>query len=165
MPLANIAMTGKIKGILIAVAGTALAGILAALWYQTSRLNSAQEENGRLTVRLEQAVEANETNQETIHALEEANAELLERIRLDAVAAEKAARDARERAAELRRQREKAGRELDRALSSTPSCEELGRLDLAAACPALGGRLLSLYSRNRPDGDGGGGGPGPDPSP
>jgi septal ring factor EnvC (AmiA/AmiB activator) len=165
MMLGKIALTGKIRAVLITAGVAAVTALVAALWIQSSRLDSAHEQNGRLQVRLDAAVEANQTNQETIDELKKANAQLLERIRLDSVAAEEAAREARERAAELRKQRDEARRQLDSALSSTPSCEALAQLDLAGACPAFGDRLLDLYQRGRPDGDGDGRGPGSGPSP
>jgi septal ring factor EnvC (AmiA/AmiB activator) len=163
--LARIALTGKIKAGLIAAAVAAVAALVAALWIQTGRLDSALERNGELSTRLETAVEANKTNQETIDALQNANAQLLDRIRLDSVASEEAARSATERLEELRRQRDEARRRLESALSSSPSCEDLAGLDLAAACPAFGDRLLDLYQRGRPNGDGDSRGAGPDPSP
>lgn len=149
--LGKIALTGKIKAGLIAAAAAAVAALVAALWIQSGRLDAALTKNGELSTRLEAAVEANRTNQETINALQDANAQLLDRIRLDSVAAEEAARNATERLEELRRQRDEARRRLESALSSSPSCEDLAGLDLAAACPALRDRLLSLSERNRQD--------------
>jgi septal ring factor EnvC (AmiA/AmiB activator) len=157
--------TGKAKAILITAAVVAVASLVGALWLQTSRLDSALERNGELVTRLDSAVEANKTNQETISELQDANAALLDRIRIDSVAAEEAARNATERLEELRRQRDEAKRRLESALSSSPSCEDLARLDLAAACPAFGDRLRDLYQRGHPDGDGEGRGAGSGPSP
>jgi septal ring factor EnvC (AmiA/AmiB activator) len=150
MPLGRIALTSKIRAGLIAAAVAGVAALVTALWVQTSRLDSALEKNGELSNRLNVAVEANETNQETIDALQDANARLLDRIRADAVAAEEAARAARERLEELRRERDEARRQLGDALGSSPSCEALARMDLATACPAFGERLLDLYERSRP---------------
>lgn len=156
---------GGIKPILVTAGVVGVAALVAALWIQSGRLDRALAENGELRVRLDAVVEANETNVEAINALRKANADLLERIRLDEAAAAAAAREAAERAAELRRQRDEARRQLDSALSSTPSCEDLARMDLAAACPAFGDRLLDLYERGRPHRDGNGGGPGSGPHP
>lgn len=148
--LSKLVLTGKIRAILITAGVAAVASLVAALWFQTSRLDAALTQNGELRQRLETAVEANQTNQETIDELQDANARLLDRIRADTVAAEEAARNATERLEELRRQRDEARRRLDSALSSSPSCEDLARLDLASACPAFGDRLLDLYERSRP---------------
>ena len=149
----RIMLTGKARGWLAAGVVTAVAALIAALWIQTSRLDTAQRKTGELTTRLDAVVEANETNQETINALQEANTKLLERIRADALAAEEAARRAAERHEELRRLKEHARGQLRAALSSSPSCDELARLNLAAACPAFSDRLLGLYQRSSPDGD------------
>ena len=153
----RIMLTGKVRGWLAAGAVAAVAALIAALWMQTSRLDTAQERAGNLTARLDTVVDANKTNQETIDALQEANAKLLERIRVDSLAAEEAARRATERLEELRKQREDARRQLRAALSASPSCEALASLDLATACPAFGDRLLGLYQRSRPNRDGAGG--------
>lgn len=167
MPVMASVLTrlGGIKPILGAIAVTGVVALVAALWVQSGRLDRALAENGELRVRLDTVVEANETNMETINALRKANADLLERIRLDEEAAAEAARRAAERAQELRRQRDDARRQLEAALGATPSCEALGRMDLAAACPAFGDRLLDLYQRGRPNGDGDGRGPGSGPHP
>lgn len=157
--------TTKAKAIAVAAGLAVVGSLVAALWIQSGRLDAALTKNGELSTRLEAAVEANRTNQETINALQDANAQLLDRIRLDSVAAEEAARSATERLEELRRQRDEARRRLESALSSSPSCEDLAGLDLAAACPAFGDRLLDLYQRSRPNRDGDSRGPGPDPSP
>lgn len=142
---------GGIKPILVTAGVVGVAALVAALWIQSGRLDRALAENGELRVRLDTAVEANETNVETINALRKANADLLERIRLDEAAAAAAAREAAERLAELRRQREAARAQLEAALSSSPSCDQLAALDLAAACPALRDGLLGLSERNRQD--------------
>lgn len=134
------------KGVAVA-AVLAMISMAGALWWQDRALDRAGSRIENLSARLERAVEANKTNVGVINDLQEANAALLERIRIDVAKAVEAAQRARERAGELERQRDAARQGLREALSSTPSCEALASLDVAAACPALGDRLRDLQRR------------------
>jgi hypothetical protein len=147
-------MLGLIKGRAAMVVGgillatfLSMAGVIA---WQVKTIRTERAEATVLELRLATAIEINETNVGAINELQKANADLVERIRLDAVAAADAARAAGERAAALERARDEARARLRDALSSEPSCEDLAKLDLAAACPAFGDRLLELQRRTRP---------------
>lgn len=126
------------KGLIIGA--VVMGGLLLT---QTLRLGSAQERVGKLEAAVAVAVEANATNQVTISALEDAVSTLLLQITVNENAAAAAAAQNRLDRERLKRERDTAKRERDELFDSTPSCQELARMDLGM-CPGVVDRLRRL---------------------
>ncbi len=126
------------KGLIIGA--VVMGGLLLT---QTLRLGSAQERVGKLEAAVATAVEANATNQVTISALEDAVSTLLLQIAVDENAAAAAAAQNRLDRERLKRERDRAKKERDELFDSTPTCQELARMDLGM-CPGVVDRLRRL---------------------
>lgn len=123
--------------------GAAGAIVLALLITQTMRLGSAQERVGELEAAVAQAVDANEQNQIAIDGLVKEITELLLQITVDENAMAAASAQNRLDRERLKRERDQAEKERDELFDSTPSCQELARMDLGM-CPGVVDRLRQL---------------------
>ncbi len=127
----------------LAIIGGVGAIMLALLITQTVRLGNAHEEIGSLIIQVAEAVDANMQNQIAIDELVTEIEDLLLQITVDENAVAAAAAQNRLDRERLIRARNKAEKERDELFNSTPSCQELARLDLGM-CPGVVDRLRQL---------------------
>lgn len=118
------------------------------------RWMEAREEVGAVNAVNTVITKANDTNQKTITELEgKINSMVAERA-LDAAEREKLMDQRDQELIAAQRAADRARRERDALFRSTPGCEELGRMDIGALCPAVAGRLQERSrGRGNPDGE------------
>lgn len=119
-------------------------GVLAALcfwlWNSNQKLN---REIGSVRVQLSQAVLTNETNQNSITELDNllhtCNEKFDQSVSNNKIAIKQLTSDYEN----LKKQKDRVHVEL-KEIFKTPSCEELGNIDINSSCPALANELRSI---------------------
>lgn len=154
------------------IAGLAALAFMALAGVQTSRLASAQEENGELRAKLEvqatetrQAVNANASLNVEIDTLAGRIADLVEARRLEREEHDRVLAAREEDLADALAQARRLEGERDEIFRNDAQCEQLGSTRIDTVCPAIAEQLRGLTARRARGGDsedgGGAGGDSP----
>lgn len=121
--------------------------ILGSYWYVNGLKNDIVELETAviaLTGQLEGCQSANTKNWSTILELKAANSSLAMTIEVSAEMRESAAREAYDRDQRAARNLIRTKQELKDLRNANPTCEQLTKIDMAIACPAVVERLRDL---------------------
>lgn len=105
------------------------------LHFKNNTIDSQEIEIANYTIWLQQSTEANRTNQKTITSLEEANVSLAESVMVSEEVRAAASVAAQDRARRAQIRLDDTRTELRNLENETPTCAQISRIDIGAACP------------------------------
>lgn len=109
--------------------------LIVMVHVKNNTIDSQEIEIANYTTWLQQSAEANLTNQKTITSLEEANVSLAESVIVSEEVRAAASVAAQDRARRAQIRLDDTRTELRNLENETPTCAQISRIDIGAACP------------------------------